>query len=695
MAPVRCGRVAAPRLAALLFAVLVAACSGGGSGSSAFLDGMAAAGVPVAGSAVLVDARGRSSSAAIAADGSFRLDVAGRTAPFLIEVAGTAAGVPQLLHSAATAADVSGKQTVNVTPLTELLTAYTLAAGPGAVFRDPARDLSPLTDEALAAASDQVRGQLSPVLDAFGVVGDLRTAGFAADGTGMDAALDALRLLPVQDASTGAPRYELSLLTGGDPVVIDPAAPSDAALVAFGETELGAVQAALAALADIDTRLQALAALFQGSLPAAEDVAPFLVSSGFKHNGLGLDAWVGDVLLQPRATPDGFDYVGWTLGHPGLVQIAGEDRLRISVQASASNASPWEMDFFVQDSGAGWQIAGNQELAEAGTMSMVRLIARPPTEQEVSDYPGMEVWTDIVVGGVYHDYCYLLPLDTVPQHYFVVGCDGDTTFPLYLVEGDFLTQRAVARDHTHYLGHPSAALEQFLVLYVSSTQLDGAVARVHVTGPGLPAGGLYLVPPNPDFPRTSLILQGDAWNWDAFNTARCANIDPVEDCALDWSAIHTGASYTYDFLDGEGTSLGTAVRRYMGEPHTEAEWLARRDQLFPQFTLSSAEQLTVHNLLRPSYQAGATKSVTWRAPTDPSVSMNYVSLWREFYLGDSGAPADQREEGCSYSLYGKASRSESCTWEADQLTTWAWCDLSARDVWGNEFAQEVSPANPY
>ncbi len=257
-------------------ALTLAACSGGGGGGggSHVVAGRAAAGRPVSGGrAFLLDAAGRSSGADVSSDGGYRIDVSDLQAPFLVEVVGTVGGNPAILHSAATATDVNQGRTVNVTPLTELATAFALRGSPGAVFRDASRTLAPLTDDALSSAGGEVRAALAPLLRAFGADVDPRITPFAADGTGMDGALDALKLLPVQDAATGAARYELSLVTASGTVMLDPAAPPGGAVVSFSSADLARLQAVLAALPAIDAQLQALAAKLATSIPAAGEVS--------------------------------------------------------------------------------------------------------------------------------------------------------------------------------------------------------------------------------------------------------------------------------------------------------------------------------------------------------------------------------------------------------------------------------------
>ncbi|MBN1962975.1 MAG: hypothetical protein JW841_18750 [Deltaproteobacteria bacterium] len=64
--------------------------------------GIAAGGAPLANGVLgLVDSTGERISATVATDGSYSLDVAGMTGPFLIEVAGLVGGRPTVLHTLA------------------------------------------------------------------------------------------------------------------------------------------------------------------------------------------------------------------------------------------------------------------------------------------------------------------------------------------------------------------------------------------------------------------------------------------------------------------------------------------------------------------------------------------------------------------------------------------------------------------
>ena len=121
------------KLSAIAFAVsgalFLTACGGGGGGGSAaspssvssVISGTAAAGSPIIGKVTVKDSLGAQKTVDIALDGSYRIDVAGMTGPFLFRAAGTVGGRDIALVSAATSADVGN--TINITPFTDLIVA--------------------------------------------------------------------------------------------------------------------------------------------------------------------------------------------------------------------------------------------------------------------------------------------------------------------------------------------------------------------------------------------------------------------------------------------------------------------------------------------------------------------------------------------------------------------------------------------
>lgn len=184
-------------LAALLgSALILAACGGSPGGStsdSATISGVAAAGLPLAGTVTVKDAQGVTRQAAIGTNGSYSIDVTGMTAPFVFRASGRAGGREYVIHSAATQADVGG--VINVTPLTDLVLSNIAGQVAASYFeRNPSS--AQLTPEALTAEATHLRNRLLPVLRAMGVDAsvDLLRTPFTPLASALDKALDILRV---------------------------------------------------------------------------------------------------------------------------------------------------------------------------------------------------------------------------------------------------------------------------------------------------------------------------------------------------------------------------------------------------------------------------------------------------------------------------------------------------------------------
>jgi len=185
-------------LGSLITAMLAVAGCGGGSGGSAevpvatTLSGTAAAGAPIIGQVTVKGSLGVTKSALIEADGTYDVDVTGLTAPYRLRAVGTVGGKTYKLHSYAEAADVGGN--VNITPFTDLIVANAASQVAESYFDSatPA-DLDPAEVDAQEAA---LQAKLQDVFNALGVATaiDLLNSTFSADHSGLDAALDAVRI---------------------------------------------------------------------------------------------------------------------------------------------------------------------------------------------------------------------------------------------------------------------------------------------------------------------------------------------------------------------------------------------------------------------------------------------------------------------------------------------------------------------
>jgi len=173
-------------LIASLSALLLAGCGGSaGSDTPAAVTGVAAAGAPLVGTVSLKDSSlpAQERSAAISADGSFRIDLSGLQAPFLLRASSAA----RTLYSFASAGGVA-----NINPLSSL--AVTLAnngVDPFFPYALPSPAKLQYIGAALPQAVAGLQAALKPTLDKFGVGNVNFISGpFVANHQGLDLLLD-------------------------------------------------------------------------------------------------------------------------------------------------------------------------------------------------------------------------------------------------------------------------------------------------------------------------------------------------------------------------------------------------------------------------------------------------------------------------------------------------------------------------
>jgi hypothetical protein len=340
-------------------ALAITAC-GGGSGTAdtvaeppapppaaLSLTGTAATGAPINGAVVVIDATGKVGTAVAtnAATGAFTVDVAGLTAPFLLQVVGTAGGKQVFLSAVATAAG----QTVNLTPLTDLVvSAAAGVAGGGSLVDACAPSGSTAPAACVAALKEATTGSRlsTAVADVARLVKDLNSTGtdvlngpFAANGTGFDALLDKILVTP---ARAGSPVATVTLIASntrlGD--VALPAASGGTATVTATAPSADALRAADAVatvLPQVQACLASLNALFPTSnfkAPTAAQVQPFIDDSFF----LGGGADKAGVVAALSSGEDVF-VAGFSLQAVGLA-AAGLDPLGAAEVAALASLSP-------------------------------------------------------------------------------------------------------------------------------------------------------------------------------------------------------------------------------------------------------------------------------------------------------------------------------------------------------------------
>jgi hypothetical protein len=191
-------------LSAMVLSALAACGGGGGSAPEAStskdpvvdktpvtLSGTVATGAAVSGTVTAKDANGLVRTGTIAADGSYRIDVTGLQAPFLLRAVGTVGNKQIVLTAPVSAADFNS--TINITPLSDLIVANLGGQAAEAFFSAP--DFSKLDKASVDNALKDLQAKLAPVLEAAGLTNvDFLRVPFAANHSGVDGLLDVLEI---------------------------------------------------------------------------------------------------------------------------------------------------------------------------------------------------------------------------------------------------------------------------------------------------------------------------------------------------------------------------------------------------------------------------------------------------------------------------------------------------------------------
>lgn len=365
-------------LAAGVAAMLaLSACGGGGSGHAdstgtittpgtvaTTLTGTAAVGAPIVGSVFAIDSKGAVSPVATTnALGAFTIDVAGMTAPFILNVTGTAGGKQVVLNSIATAPG----QTVNITPLTDLIVATASGQPAGTTLaslcapvagKAPAECTAVLSnatsaqklDTAVAAVTEMIKpinpNSTNPL-----------TGAFVANGTGMDAVLDQIQVAPA-DAQGAMATVTLIATNSTLGSVTLPANPGGTATIptaaAPGAEDLAKANAAATVLPEIRACMASLSALYPKTnfvAPSRAAVLPFFDSSFNMGTGVGRDQ-----IVTALTSTDDAARPGLTIEAVGLAPVDMQplSATELATLTSTTNTSTTKVaDFVKARQGAG------------------------------------------------------------------------------------------------------------------------------------------------------------------------------------------------------------------------------------------------------------------------------------------------------------------------------------------------------
>lgn len=363
----------------LLIALALAGCGGGDDSSTpnpapaaTTLSGTAAAGAPISGTVTVRDSDTNTPDKIvdIKADGSFNVDVSGLKAPFMLQAAGTVGDRSYTIYSAATAAG-----TVNVTPLTDLVVAN--AAGGAASTAFEAADFSKLTDANLDAAENILKTRLAPVLQATGSANtDLMNGAFAANHTGIDAALDLL------DVSVSGNTATITVKGVNATMLDDLSTTSDKQSVSTSADAVTAVksdnEAIVKLIEDASAKFAAATDANDASLRALFNANSFL-SMGEK-----LDGFLGMLFTHRAETGEAISFDNVSV-QKYVTETGTPPRAWVSFLLMQSGGQDSNFGLWVEKGADGtWRIIGDQMISDIVVQAMAVSSWFPPSNGTLS-----------------------------------------------------------------------------------------------------------------------------------------------------------------------------------------------------------------------------------------------------------------------------------------------------------------------
>jgi hypothetical protein len=359
-------------------AMLLVACGGGGSGSTnvvppptqsaTAISGTAASGAPITaamnGAVTLKDSSAPAKTVATPTDANGKYSftpaqIMGFSAPFMLEIAYEVGGAKYYLHSAVTAEDAaSGNATINITPLTDLVIANLGHEIAAKIFAN-GNYSSLLTKTALDAGVSALDSVLQPVLLQLGVSSsvDLLRQSFAANGQGLDAVLDALKVTvdPTTQAEIITNRMNNTSVSG------TLSAPPTTPLTTGTTNNVTDLQAITTTFSNF-TALMATA-----PSPSSAALLAFFDQTNFKEDGQGLPAFLQQITSNPVIAGGALavsDIVLTSVPSWVTTVPAGAAAYDVSFTALQNKTPNSRNDFIVYASQGTWLMLGNQRVAK-------------------------------------------------------------------------------------------------------------------------------------------------------------------------------------------------------------------------------------------------------------------------------------------------------------------------------------------
>ncbi len=336
--------------------------------SATAVSGTAASGAPITGSmngtVLLKDSSSPAKTVSTTTDDNGKYSftpaqIQGFAAPFMLEISYKVGGANYYLHSAVTAEDVaSGNATINITPLTDLVIANLGNEIAAKIFAN-GNYSSLLTKTALDGGVTALDTLLQPVLAQMGVAGsvDLLRQSFAANGQGLDAVLDALKVTidPSTSAETITNRLNNTSVSG---TLSAPPTTPIAAGATNNVTDLQAINTVFSNFASL---------MATAPSPTSASLLAFFDQTNFKDDGKNLQAFLQNITSNPVIAGGSLALSDIVLESvPSWVTTvpSGATAYKVSFTVMQNTSPSSRHDFIVYGSQGTWLILGNQLVAK-------------------------------------------------------------------------------------------------------------------------------------------------------------------------------------------------------------------------------------------------------------------------------------------------------------------------------------------
>lgn len=350
-------------------AVFVSACGGGGGDSSTststqttsptsltLVTGTAAAGSPIIGKVAVKDSTGAQRTVDIATDGSYSVDVAGMSAPFLFRATGTVGGRDVAYVSAST-----GAGTVNITPFTDLIVANIVGMATETYFASTNPSANTITAAELSARTQELATRIRPALDALGVARtfDLLHTAFKADHSGFDAVMDVLKV----EVDAAAAKATITNVVDNQKVIDDLTSKTDNTALSAADSTL---QTAVGDLAGIENLLKSLTSLYATRVPSSTALTNLIDPDALDY---GLNR--GGMVTSARMLDE--NSIGIKMSNPAIIKRSEDGKVmwvNYQYHMPATGESGTNLTAFRKSASGTWLLFGNRQLADTSIDSV-------------------------------------------------------------------------------------------------------------------------------------------------------------------------------------------------------------------------------------------------------------------------------------------------------------------------------------